>query len=115
MTNSSSSTGADASGMDPALLAYYQSMSYYSMMQGMTGATLPGAGNSATSTATDSTASNNTTPGLQISSFCSPVYFYSPFFQQPIQRRVNLITANNGLNIIDLLDRTMQPIKSRSN
>lgn len=59
--------------MDPAWLAYYQSMSYYSMMQaGMTGATSSGTGTSTTPTATDSTASNNgssTTPGLQISFF----------------------------------------------
>jgi hypothetical protein len=80
-TNNSSSGGADASGMaqmDPTWLAYYQSMSYYNMMQaGMTGATSTGAATSTTTTkATDSTATSNnnnsTTAGLYI--FCFSFY-----------------------------------------
>ena len=64
----SSSTDASAMAqMDPAWLAYYQSMSYYSMMQaGMTGTTSSGVSTSTTTTATDSTATGNsssTTPG----------------------------------------------------
>lgn len=103
--------------MDPAWLAYYQSMSYYSMMQaGMTGATSSGTGTSTTPTATDSTASNNgssTTPGLQISFFFSlHLSIFSVFSQQLVQQPVNLITANSGLNIIDRLDRTIWPINS---
>ncbi len=67
-TNNLSSTATDASGMDPAWLAYYQSMSYYSMMQAsMAGATSSGTETGTTTTAaTDSTAAssnNSTTPG----------------------------------------------------
>ncbi len=79
--NNSSSSATDASGMsqmDPAWLAYYQSMSYYNMMQaGMTGATSSGTSTSTTTTkATDSTATSNhnsTTPGLDI--FLRLVFF----------------------------------------
>jgi len=58
--------------MDPAWLAYYQSMSYYSMMQSnMTGATSSNPSTSTTTTkATESTANtsntNSATPGLEI-------------------------------------------------
>ncbi|CAF1094673.1 unnamed protein product [Adineta ricciae] len=57
----SSSTDASAMAqMDPAWLAYYQSMSYYSMMQaGMTGTTSSGVSTTTTTTATDSTATGN--------------------------------------------------------
>ena len=64
-SNNNSSTGStDASGMsqmDPAWLAYYQSMSYYSMMQaGMTGTTSTNASTTTTTTKpTDSTATSD--------------------------------------------------------
>lgn len=59
-------SGADASAasqMDPAWMAYYQSMAYYNMMQAnMTGATSSSAATSTTTTgATDSTAASNGT------------------------------------------------------
>jgi len=47
----SSSTSTDASAMDPAWLAFYQSMGYYNMMQG----------NAASSTATTATTDTTTT------------------------------------------------------
>jgi F0F1-type ATP synthase membrane subunit a len=64
--------------MDPAWLAYYQSMSYYSMMQAsMAGATSSGTETGTTTTATDSTAAsgnNSTTPGRSIFHF---FFFYA--------------------------------------
>lgn len=58
-TSNNSSSTTDASGMssmDPAWLAYYQSMSYYHMMQGgMTGTA------SSTTKSADSTGTNNAT------------------------------------------------------
>ncbi|CAF3047916.1 unnamed protein product [Rotaria socialis] len=63
--NSSSSTDASAmSQMDPAWVAYYQSMNYYNMMQAsMTGTTSSAAATS-TAKATDSTATSSTTAAV---------------------------------------------------
>jgi len=64
--NSSAAADPSAMGqMDPAWLAYYQSMNYYNMMQSnMTAATT-----STSTKSTDSTANtNSTTPGMNI--FC---------------------------------------------
>jgi hypothetical protein len=63
-SNNNNSSATDPSGMsqmDPAWLAYYQSMNYYNMMQ-------TGAATSATTAtkATDSTATSKTTAGLNI-------------------------------------------------
>jgi hypothetical protein len=66
-TANSDASGANGSsamaGMDPAWLAYYQSMSYYNMMQSnMAGATSSGTSTGTTTTKpTDSTASTGDT------------------------------------------------------
>ena len=58
--SSSSGNAAAMAQMDPAWLAYYQSMSYYSAMQaGMPGATVSSASTSTTTSTTDSTATSN--------------------------------------------------------
>ncbi|CAF3795929.1 unnamed protein product [Rotaria sp. Silwood1] len=105
-TNNSSST-TDASGMpqmDPAWLAYYQSMSYYNMMQAsMTGATSSGTSTSTTTTkATDSTATNtNNNPTTPV---INPTTGQPDYSQQWIEYYRSI-----GQN--DIADQIMQQMK----
>jgi hypothetical protein len=119
-TNSSSTTAADASGMDPAWLAYYQSMSYYSMMQAsMAGATSSGTETSTTTTATDSTAAsgnNSTTPGRSIFHFfllCNQIFFFlaiNPTTGQPDYSQ-QWIEYYRSIGQNDVADQIMQQMK----
>ncbi|CAF1451631.1 unnamed protein product [Adineta steineri] len=105
-TNNNSSAATDASAMsqmDPAWLAYYQSMSYYNMMQAsMTGATSSGTSTPTTTTkATDSTATNNntsTTPAI------NPTTGQPDYSQQWIEYYRSI-----GQN--DVADQIMQQMK----
>ncbi|CAF0953418.1 unnamed protein product [Rotaria sordida] len=105
-SNNNSSSTTDTTGMphmDPAWLAYYQSMSYYNMMQAsMTGATSSGASTSTTTTkATDSTAANNnnsTTPAI------NPTTGQPDYSQQWIEYYRSI-----GQN--DIADQIMQQMK----
>jgi hypothetical protein len=123
--NNSSSSATDASGMDPAWLAYYQSMNYYNMMQAsMTGATSSGTSTSTTTTkATDSTATNNnnsTTSGLYIFLFLFFLYnikfilAINPTTGQPDYSQ-QWIEYYRSVGQNDIADQIMQQMKEVRN
>ena len=121
-TSNSNASATDPSAamsqMDPAWLAYYQSMNFYGMMQsGMAGATSSaGSTDTTTSKPTDSTAASggtSSTPGLTlVLPFFSSSTESIALFQQRIQAPDNRIIVNNGSNIIDQSDKMISPMKS---
>jgi hypothetical protein len=115
-TTNSSAAATDASGMDPAWLAYYQSMSYYNMMQAsMTAAT-------STPEATDSTTTSNNnsaTPGLSIffDLFSHSIKFLlavNPTTGQPDYSQ-QWIEYYRSIGQNDVADQIMQQMKAVSN